>query len=144
MLAEFVKKFKKACDENCIDVVGEYWDTRENRNTDSLSIEVMFSGITFSFEIYIWNEEIQACGGATCLMLKGVEYYSEHFSMIETYCISDGIADIEEIIDFITSCDLKKRMVKLVHAIDEFFESYDDDFDREFIMEYIKMHYDNY
>ena len=141
MLAEFVKNFKKVCNENCIDVVSEWWDNSEDRNTDSVSIELMYSGITFSFEIYLWNEEIQACGGATCLMLKGVEYYSEHFSMIETYCIDDGIADIEEIIEFVTTCGIKKRMVKLVHAIDEFFESYDDDFDKEFIKEYIRMHY---
>ena len=144
MLVEFVKNFKKACDENYIDIVGEYWDTREDRNTDSLSIEVMFTGITFSFEIYIWDNEVRAVGGAVCLMLKGVEYYSEHFSMIESYGIDDDVANIEEIIDSIISCDLKKRMVKLVHAVDEFFESYDDDFDQEFIMEYIKMHYDNY
>ena len=144
MLAEFVKKFKEACDENCIDIVGEYWDTREGRNTDSLSIEVMFSGITFSFEIYIWDNEIRVVGGATCLMLKGVEYYSEHFSMIESYGIGDEVANIEEIIDFITSCDLKKKMVKLAHAVDDFFESFEEDTEQVFIKEYIRMHYDIY
>lgn len=144
MLAEFVKKFKKACDENCIDIINEYWDTRENRNTDSLSIEVMFSGITFSFEIYIWDNEVHTAGGAVCLMLKGVEYYSEHFSMIESEELEDGPADLEEMIYFITNCDLKKKIIKLAHAVDDFFESFDDDREQDFIKEYIRMHYDIY
>lgn len=144
MLAEFVKNFKKACDENYIDIIGEYWDTREDRNTDSLSIEVMFSGITFSFEIYIWNNEVYAVGGITCLMLQGVEYYAEQFSMIESEELEDGPADLEEIIDFITSCEVKKKMIKLAHSVDNFFESFNDDREQNFIMEYIKMHYDNY
>lgn len=144
MLAEFVKNFKKVCDENGIDILNEFWDNKPNRKTDSMVIELMYSGVTFSFEIYIWNNEVQAVGGVICLMIKGVEYYSEHFSMIELEELEDGPADLEEMIDFITNCEVKKKMIKLAHTVDDFFESFDDDRDQEFIMEYIKMHYDNY
>ena len=144
MLAEFVKNFKKACDENYIDIIGEYWDTREDRNTDSVVIELIYAGTTFSFEIYIWNNEVHAVGGVICLMIKGVEYYAEHFSMIELEELEDGPADLEEIIDFITNCEIRKKMIKLAHIVDDFFESFNDDREQEFIMEYIRMHYDNY
>jgi predicted glycosyltransferase len=77
-------------------------------------------------------------------MLKGVEYYAEHFSMIELEELEDGPADLEEMIDFITNCEIKKKMIKLAHSVDDFFESFDEDREQNFIMEYIKMHYDNY
>lgn len=144
MLAEFVKNFKKVCNENCIDILNEFWDNESDRKTDSVVIDLMYSGTTFSFEIYIWNNEVHAVGGVICLMIKGVEYYSEHFSMIELEELEDGPADLEEMIDFITNCEVKKKMIKLAHTVDDFFESFDDDRDQEFIMEYIKMHYDNY
>ena len=144
MLSEFVKNFKNACNENGVDILDEYWDNHPNRVVNSASIEVMYSGITFYFEIYIWDNVVHTNGGVTSLMLKGVEYYPEHFSMIESEELIDGPADIEEMLDFITNCEVKKRMIKLSHAVDEFFESYNDDFEQEFILEYIKMHYDNY
>jgi hypothetical protein len=142
MLAEFVKNFKKACDENCIDILNEYWDNKPNRKTDSVIIELMYAGTTFYFEIYIWDNEVHAVGGVTCVMLKGVEYYAEHFSMIELEELEDGPADLEEIIDFITNCEVKKKMIKLAHSVDDFFESFDEDREQTFIMEYIKMRYE--
>ena len=144
MLAEFVKNFKKVCDENCIDILNEFWDNKPNRKTDSVVIELMYAGTTFYFEIYIWDNEVYAVGGVTCVMLKGVEYYAEHFSMIELEELEDGPADLEEMIDFITNCEIKKKMIKLAHSVDDFFESFDEDREQNFIMEYIKMHYDNY
>lgn len=144
MLVEFVKNFKKACNENGIDILNEFWDNKPDRKTDSVLIELMYSGITFSFEIYIWDNEVQAVGGITCLMLQGVEYYAESFSMIESEELEDGPADLEEMIDFIINCEVKRKMIKLAHIVDDFFESFNDDREQEFIMEYIKMHYDNY
>ena len=144
MLAEFVKNFKKVCNENYIDILDEHWDNNPNRKTDSVDITVMYAGTTFYFEIYIWDNEIQAVGGVTCVMLKGVEYYAEHFSMIESEEIEDGPANLEEIIDFITNCKIKKKMIKLAHAIDDFFEGFDDDREQCFIKEYIRIHYDIY
>jgi hypothetical protein len=35
-------------------------------------------------------------------------------------------------------------MIKLVHIVDNFFESFNDDRDQEFIKEYIRMHYVDY
>ncbi len=144
MLAEFVKNFKKVCDENCIDILNEFWDNKPNRKTDSVVIELMYAGTTFYFEIYVWDNEVYAVGGVTCVMLKGVEYYAEHFSMIELEELEDGPADLEEMIDFITNCEIKKKMIKLAHSVDDFFESFDEDREQNFIMEYIKMHYDIY
>ena len=144
MLVEFVNNFKKVCDENGIDILNEFWDNRPDRKTDSVNIELIYSGTTFSFEIYIWDNEVYAVGGVTCVMLKGVEYYAEHFSMIESEELEDGPADLEEMIDFITNCEIKKKMIKLAHSVDDFFESFDEDREQNFIMEYIKMHYDNY
>lgn len=144
MLAEFVKNLKKACNENCIDILNESWDNKPDRKTDSVTIELMYAGTTFYFEIYIWDNEVNAVGGITCVMLKGVEYYAEHFSMIESEEIEDGPANLEEIIDFITNCEVKKKMIKLAHSVDDFFESFDEDREQTFIMEYIKMRYDNY
>lgn len=144
MLVEFVKNFRKACNENCIDILNEFWDNKPDRKTDSVVIELMYTGITFSFEIYIWNNEVNAVGGIICVMLQGVEYYAEHFSMIESEEIEDGPADLEEIIDFITNCEVRKKMIKLVHTVDDFFESFNDDREQEFIKEYIKMHYVDY
>lgn len=144
MLAEFVKDFKKACDEYGIDILNEFWDNRPDRNADSVLLELMYFGVTFSFEFYVWDNEIRNSGGVTSLMLKGTEYYHAHFSMIESEELCDGPADIEETIDFITNCEIKKRMIKIVHAIDDFFEGYTEDYDRQFIIEYIKMNYDDY
>ena len=144
MLAEFVKNFKKVCNENCIDILDELWDNNPNRKTDSVDITVMYVGTTFYFEIYIWDNEVYAVGGVTCVMLKGVEYYAEHFSMMESEEIEDGPANLEEIIDFIINCEIKKKMIKLAHAVDDFFESFDDDIEQCFIKEYIRMHYDIY
>lgn len=144
MLVEFVKNFKKACNENGIDILNEFWDNKLDRKTDSVLIELRYSGITFSFEIYIWDNEVQAVGGITCLMLQGVEYYAESFSMIESEELEDGPANLEEMIDFITNCEVKRKIIKLAHTVDNFFESFDDNREQEFIMEYIKMHYDNY
>lgn len=144
MLVEFVNNFEKVCNENGIDILNELWDNRSDRKTDSVDITVMYAGTTFYFEIYIWDNEVQAVGGVTSIMLKGVEYYAEHFSMIELEEIEDGPADLEEIIDFITNCEIKKKMIKLAHAVDDFFESFDDDSEQNFIKEYIRMHYDIY
>ena len=141
MLAEFVKKFKEACNENCIDILDEHWDNHPNRKTDSVDTTVMYAGTTFYFEIYIWDNEVQAVGGVTCIMLQGVEYYAEHFSMIESEELEDGPADLEEMIYFITECKIKKKMIKLAHTVDDFFESFNDDIEQEFIKEYIRMHY---
>ncbi len=144
MLVEFVKNFKKACDENCIDILNEFWDNKPDRKTDSVNIELMYAGTTFYFEVYVWDNEIHTVGGVTCVMLQGAEYYPEHFSMIESEELEDGPADLEEMIDFITNCEIKKKMIKLAHTVDNFFESFNDDREQEFIMEYIRMHYDNY
>ena len=144
MLVEFVNNFEKVCNENGIDILNELWDNRSNRTTDSVDITVMYAGTTFYFEIYIWDNEVHATGGVTGVMLKGVEYYAEHFSMIESEEIEDGPANLEEIIDFITNCEIKKKMIKLAHTVDDFFESFDDDNEQCFIKEYIRMHYDIY
>jgi hypothetical protein len=144
MLAEFVENFEKVCNENRIDILNEFWDNKPDRKTDSVVIELIYAGTVFSFEIYIWNNEVYAVGGITYVMLKGVEYYAEHFSMIESEELEDGPADLEEIIDFITNCEVRKKMIKLAHTVDDFFESFDGDREQEFIKEYIRMHYDIY
>ena len=144
MLVEFVKKFKEACNENCIDILNEFWDNKPNRKTDSVSIELMYAGTTFYFEIYIWDNEVQCCGGVSCVMLQGAECYPEHFSIIESEELEDGLADLEEMIDFITNCEIKKKMIKPAHTVDNFFESFNDDREQEFIIEYIKIHYVDY
>jgi hypothetical protein len=144
MLAEFVENFEKVCNENRIDILNEFWDNKPDRKTDSVVIELIYAGTVFSFEIYIWNNEVYAVGGITYVMLKGVEYYAEHFSMIELEELEDGPANLEEIIDFITNCEVRKKMIKLAHTVDDFFESFDGDREQEFIKEYIRMHYDIY
>jgi hypothetical protein len=144
MLAEFVENFEKVCNENRIDILNEFWDNKPDRKTDSVVIELIYAGTVFSFEIYIWNNEVYAVGGITYVMLKGVEYYAEHFSMIESEELEDGPANLEEIIDFITNCEVRKKMIKLAHTVDDFFESFDGDREQKFIKEYIRMHYDIY
>lgn len=144
MLAEFVKNFKKVCDEYGIDILNEFWDNKPNRKTDSVVIELIYAGTTFSFEIYIWDNEVQTVGGVVCVMLQGVEYYPDQFSMIESEELEDGPADLEEMIDFITNCEIKRKMIKLAHTVDNFFESFSDDREQEFITEYIKIHYVDY
>lgn len=133
MRAEFVKKFVKACEENCIDIICSVGET----------IEVMFNGITFSFNIYEYDDKLYAEGGVTSLVLQGIEYWCDDFSVMSSETIDEGEVseyDIEDIIHFITTCDVKKRMVKISHEVQNFLDKYNED-DLEFALEYIKINY---
>lgn len=134
MNVEFRKKLIEICIKEGIDI------SNDCENYITLSYLCM----DFTIEYYMYKNSFYVNGGLTTVYVKGKEYDYNDYSIIGMYELEDSSYKsvdeaIDEVIDFIKSCNVRKRMLSAINSIESLIE---DSEDKEFLIEYMKSSYD--
>lgn len=134
MNLEFREKLIEVCSKEGIDIFDDGEDY----------IVLSYSYMNFAIEYYMYKGSFYINGGLTSVYVKGIDYDYNDYNIIGMYELKDSEYKsvdeaIDEVIDFIKNCNVRKRMLSAINSIESLLE---DSEEKTFLIEYIKSSYD--
>ena len=134
MNLEFYKKLIEICSKERIDI--------SNDCEDYVTLSYLY--MDFAVEYYMYEGSFYVNGGLTSVYVKGKDYDYNDYSIIGMYELKDSKYNsvdeaVNEVIDFVKNCDVRKRMLSAINSIESLLE---DSEEKQFLIEYIKSSYD--
>jgi hypothetical protein len=134
MISEFRKKLEEICVEKGFDII----------DSEDEYVIISYAYMTFTVEPYMYNNTFNMGSSLASVYIKGREYECNDYDIIASYELEyseyENINNaIDELIYFIESCNVRKRMLSAINAVDSLIKDSDD---ADFIISYINNTYE--